>query len=256
MRDTNTILGLIHERGKKGLPLERAQRLLYNRELYLTAYGRIYRNQGAMTKGTTGETVDGMSLDKIETIIKALRDGTFQWKPARRLYIPKKSGKMRPLGIPDWSSKLVQEVIRLVLNAYYEPQFGSQSHGFRPKRGCHTALQEIKKWHGTVWFIEGDISQCFDKLDHKILLSILRETINDEPFIQLISELLRAGYMEEWKFHATLSGTPQGGVLSPLLSNIYLNKLDRYVEQELIPEYTKGEERKVNPAYKSLGNKA
>lgn len=256
MRDTNTILGLIRERGKKGLPLERVQRLLYNRNLYLTGYGRIYRNQGAMTKGTTGETADGMSLDKIDAIIKALRDGTFQWKPARRVYIPKKSGKMRPLGIPDWSNKLVQEVIRLVLNAYYEPQFKDQSHGFRPERGCHTALREIKKWHGTVWFIEGDISQCFDKLDHEILLSILRETIHDEPFIQLINELLRAGYMEEWKFHATLSGTPQGGVLSPLLSNIYLNRLDRYVERELIPEYTKGEERKVNPAYKSLENQA
>lgn len=256
MRDTNTILGLIRERGQKGLPLERVQRLLYNRNLYLTAYGRIYRNQGAMTKGTAGETPEGMSLDKMDAIIKALRDGTFQWRPARRVYIPKKRGEMRPLGIPDWSDKLVQEVIRLILNAYYEPSFQNQSHGFRPERGCHTALREIKQWDGTTWFIEGDISQCFDKLDHKILLSILRETIHDEPFLQLVNKLLGAGYMEEWKFHATLSGTPQGGVLSPLLSNIYLDRLDRYVEQELIPEYTKGEKRKVNPAYKRLENQA
>lgn len=256
MRETTTILGLIHERGKKGLPLERVQRLLYNRSLYLTAYGRMYRNQGALTKGTTEETVDGMSLDKIDTLIEVLRDGTFQWRPARRTYIPKKNGKKRPLGIPAWSDKLVQEVMRLVLNAYYEPQFSEHSHGFRPERGCHTALREVKKWDGTVWFIEGDISQCFDKLDHEILLTILGETIHDEPFIRLISALLQAGYMEDWKLHTTLSGTPQGGVLSPLLSNIYLDRLDRFVEQELVPEYTKGEERKVNPAYKSLSMKA
>jgi group II intron reverse transcriptase/maturase len=255
MRDTNTILGLIHERGKKGLPLERVQRLLYNPDLYLTAYGKLYRNKGILTKGTTEETVEGMSLDAIETIIKALRDGTFQWKPARRVYIPKKDGTKRPLGLPDWSSKLVQEVIRLLLNAYYEPQFSEHSHGFRPERGCHTALREVKKWDGTAWFIEGDISKCFDKLDHQILLSILSETIHDEPFIKLISELLEAGYLEKWKFHTTLSGTPQGGVVSPLLANIYLDRLDTYVEHELLPEYTRGERRKGNPTYASLAAK-
>ena len=162
MRTTNTILGLIHERGSKGLPLERVQRLLYNPDLYLTAYGKLYRNKGAMTEGTTEETVEGMSQEKIEQTIKALRDGTFQWKPVRRVYIPKKDGKKRPLGLPDWLSKLVQEVIRLILNAYYEPQFSVHSHGFRPERGCHTALRDIKKWDGTTWFIEGDISKCFD----------------------------------------------------------------------------------------------
>jgi len=253
MRTTDTILGLIHERGAKGLPLERVQRLLYNPNLYLTAYGKLYRNKGAMTEGATDETVEGMSQEKIERPIEALRDGTFQWKPVRRVYIPKKDGKKRPLGLPDWPSKLVQEVIRLVLNAYYEPQFSGHSHGFRPERGCHTALREVKTWDGTTWFIEGDISKCFDRLDHQVLLSILPEKIHDEPFIRLISELLEAGYLEEWKFHATLSGTPQGGVLSPLLANIYLDRLDTYVEQELIPEYTKGEKRKRNPAYHTLG---
>jgi len=253
MRTTDTILGLIHERGAKGLPLERVQRLLYNPNLYLTAYGKRYRNKGAMTEGATDETVEGMSQEKIERTIEALRDGTFQWKPVRRVYIPKKDGKKRPLGLPDWPSKLVQEVIRLVLNAYYEPQFSGHSHGFRPERGCHTALREVKTWDGTTWFIEGDISKCFDRLDHQVLLSILQEKIHDEPFIRLISELLEAGYLEEWKFHATLSGTPQGGVLSPLLANIYLDRLDTYVEQELIPEYTKGEKRKRNPAYHTLG---
>jgi group II intron reverse transcriptase/maturase len=256
MRETNSILGLIHERGQKGLPLERVYRLMYNSNLYLTAYGKIYRNKGAMTEGVTEETVEGMSLDKIETIIRALRDERFRWRPVRRVYIPKKHGKMRPLGLPDWSDKLVQEVIRLLLNAYYEPQWSSHSHGFRPERGCHSALREIKQWDGTAWFIEGDISKCFDKLDHQVLLSILRENIHDERFIQLISELLEAGYLEDWKYHATLSGTPQGGVLSPLLANIYLNKLDAYVEQQLIPAYTRGEARRPNAVYQQTYRKA
>jgi len=229
---------------------------MYNPSLYLTAYGKIYRNKGAMTEGATEETVEGMSLDKIETIIRALREEMFRWKPARRVSIPKKNGKLRPLGLPDWSSKLVQEVIRLLLNAYYEPQFSDHSHGFRPERGCHTALRKIKKWDGTAWFIEGDISKCFDKLDHQVLLTILREKIHDEKFSQLISELLEAGYLEDWKYHATLSGTPQGGVLSPLLANVYLDKLDKYVEQELIPAHTKGEARRQNAAYQEVYRKA
>jgi group II intron reverse transcriptase/maturase len=256
MRTTNTILGLIHERGIKGLPLERVQRLLYNPNLYLTAYGKLYRNKGAMTKGVMEETVEGMSQEKIERTIQALRDGTFQWKPVRRVYIPKKDGEKRPLGLPDWPSKMVQEVIRLILNAFYEPQFSGHAHGFRPERGCHTALREVRKWDGTTWFIEGDISKCFDRLDHQVLLSTLQEKIHDEPFIRLIHELLEAGYLEEWKFHATLSGTPQGGGVSPLLANIYLDKLDKYVEQELMPEYTKGKRRKDNPAYQALARES
>lgn len=256
MRSTNAILELIRERGRKGLPMERVMRLMYNQDLYLTAYGKLYKNQGAMTPGITGETPDGMSLDKINTIIKSLRDGTFRWKPARRTYIPKKSGKMRPLGLPTWTDKLVQEVVRLILDAYYEPRFSEVSCGFRPGRGCHTALSEIQRtWAGTAWFIEGDISQCFDKLDHKILLSILRENFHDEPFMRLISELLKAGYLEDWRFNATLSGTPQGGVVSPILSNIYLDKLDKYVERTLIPANTKGKDRSPNRAYYNLSDK-
>jgi group II intron reverse transcriptase/maturase len=209
-----------------------------------------------MTEGATEETAEGMSLDKIEMIIKALREEKFRWKPARRVYIPKKNGKLRPLGLPDWSDKLVQEVMRLLLNAYYEPQFSDRSHGFRPERGCHTALREIKKWDGTAWFIEGDISKCFDKLDHQVLLTILGENIHDEKFIRLIGELLEAGYLEDWKYRATLSGTPQGGVLSPLLANVYLDKLDKYIEQQLIPAHTRGEERRRNPGYQNIYRKA
>jgi retron-type reverse transcriptase len=163
MREACTILNLLRERGKKRLPLERVYRLLYNPDLYLMAYGKIYRNNGAMTRGTTDETVDGMSKDKIATIIEVLRHERYQWKPARRIYIPKKDGRERPLGIQSWSDKLLQEVVRLILDAYFEPQFSPHSHGFRPERGCHTALREIyHNWVGTVWFIEGDISKCFD----------------------------------------------------------------------------------------------
>ena len=163
MQTAKTYLELIRERGKKGLPLERVYRQLFNKDLFLMAYGKIYRNKGAMTHGVTDETPDGMSLDKIDTIIEALRYERYQWLPARRTYIPKKNGKKRPLGMPVWSDKLVQEVIRLILEAYYEGQFSNRSHGFRPERGCHTALREIvHNWVGTTWFIEGDISQCFD----------------------------------------------------------------------------------------------
>src|SRR5437762_8244197 len=127
MRKAETILELIRERGKKGLPLERVYKLLYNKNLFLMAYGKIYRNTGAMTHGVTDETPDGMSLKKIDAIIEALRDERYQWLPARRVYIPKKTGKKRPLGMPVWSDKLLQEVICLILEAYFEPQFSDHS---------------------------------------------------------------------------------------------------------------------------------
>ncbi len=257
MREARTILQLLRERGKNGLPLERVYRLLYNPDLFLMAYGRIYRNQGAMTKGTTEETADGMALDKINTIIEALKHERYRWSPARRVYIPKKNGSKRPLGVQSWSDKLVQEVIRLILDAYLEPQFSSHSHGFRSERGCHTALREIyHNWVGSVWFVEGDISKCFDALSHDLLLSILRETIKDERFIRLISGLLKAGYLEEWRWNQTYSGTPQGSIVSPILANLYLDKLDKFVERVLIPEYTKGTKKKGNKAYEKLMHRA
>ncbi|WP_220197481.1 reverse transcriptase domain-containing protein [Ktedonospora formicarum] len=255
MRDAETVLSIIRERGKKGLPLERVYRHLFNPELYILAYSRIYSNEGAMTKGVTSETADGMSLAKIHTIIEALRYERYEWKPARRTYILKKNGKKRPLGIPTWSDKLVQEVLRLILEAYFEPRFSPQSHGFRPERGCHTALSEIQhEWTGVRWFLEGDIAQYFDTMDHGILVEILSETIHDGRFIQLISKLLKAGYLEEWHWNATLSGCPQGGVISPILSNLYLNKFDNWVETVLIPQYTKGEKRKLNSSWQQTCN--
>ena len=227
--------------------------LMYNKELYLTAYANLYRNQGAMTKGVNQETVAGMSLDKIEAPIASLRDKTFRWRPARRVYIPKANGKKRPLGIPTWIDKLVQEVMRMLLEAYYEPQFADQSHGFRPARGCHTALAESQLWWtGTRWFIEGDIAQYFDTINHDRLMEILGRNIHDKKFLRLVQELLNAGYLEEWIYHTTMSGTPQGGVISPILSNIYLNEFDTFVASTLAPTYTRGDKRRTNPTYNRL----
>ena len=228
----------------------RLYRQLFNPQLFLLAYGRIYANKGAMTPGVTGETVDGMSLAKIETIIDALRGERYRWRPVKRVYIPKKNGKQRPLGLPTWSDKLVAEVVRLLLEAYYEPRFSDRSHGFRPGRGCHTALREVVDvWKGTHWFIEGDISDCFGSLDHQVMLSILAEKIHDGRFLRLIDRMLKAGYLEDWHWHATLSGAPQGGVASPVLSNIYLDRFDRFIEQWLLPEYNLGDRRRRNRAY-------
>src|SRR6266567_4059758 len=226
---------------------------MFNNSLYLLAYGNIYSNKGAMTPGACDETADGMSEAKIDEIIDRLRHERYRFAPVRRVYIPKKNGKLRPLGLPSWSDKLVSEVVRLLLEAYYEPQFSDRSHGFRKGRGCHTALRDVQNtWTGTVWFVEGDISDCFGKIDHEILLKILAEKIHDNRFLRLIRNMLKAGYMEDWEYHDTLSGTPQGGVVSPLLSNIYLDKLDKYIERELIPQHTRGTRRKVNPQYREL----
>ena len=251
MQSAEALLEIIHERGKKGLPLERLYRHLFNPALYLRAYGKIYRNDGAMTPGVTADTVDGMSLKKIQAIIAALRDERYRWTPVRRTYIAKKnSAKKRPLGLPTWSDKLLQEVIRSLLEAYYEPQFSDRSHGFRPGRGCHTALQEIHhRWHGAVWFIEGDITDCSGSLDHSVTRSILAEKIHDNRFLRLIDGLLQAGYLEDWRYHETLSGAPQGGILSPLLSNIYLDRLDNYAEKVLLPAWNRGERRRPYQPY-------
>jgi group II intron reverse transcriptase/maturase len=249
MQNAETVLNVLRDRGRKGLPVERLHRQLFNAELYLMAYGRIYANHGAMTPGADGETADGMTLEKIGRIIDALRHERYRFQPVSRVYIPKKNGKPRPLGLPSWPDKLLGEVMRLLLEAYYEPQFSGRSHGFRPGRGCHTALAEVsRKWTGTTWLIEGDISDCFGSLDHQVMLSILAEKIHDNRFLRLLSNMLQAGYLEEWEWHATLSGAPQGGIVSPILSNIYLHKLDEYAEKILIPEHTRGTDRRRNPA--------
>ena len=215
-QDAETVLGVIRERGRRGLPLERLYRQLFNPQLFLLAYGRLYANQGSMTPGATRETVDGMSLAKINAIIGELRLESYRWSPARRVYIPKKNGRLRPLGVTAWSDKLVAEVVRLLLEAYYDIGFSDRSHGFRPGRGCHTALSEVaRSWNGMHWFIEGDISDCFGSLDHEIMIKILAERIHDGRFLQLIKRMLQAGYVEDWRGNATLSGAPQGGPATP-----------------------------------------
>ena len=255
MQDAAAVLDVIGKRGARGLPVERLYRQMFNPQLFLMAYGKLYSNRGAMTPGATGETVDGMSLAKIGAIIGALRAERYRWQPVKRVYIPKKNGKKRPLGLPTWSDKLVAEVVRLLLEAYYEPRFSGRSHGFRPGRGCHTALSEVvETWKGTHWFIEGDISDCFGSLDHEVMLAALAEKIHDGRFLRLVRHMLRAGYLEDWRWHATLSGSPQGGIASPVLSNIYLDQLDQWIEHRLLPEYNLGRRRRPNPDYKAVEN--
>src|SRR5436853_2356356 len=197
-----------------------------------------------------------MSLAKIERLINDIRYERHRWTPVRRVHIPKKKGGQRPLGLPIWKDKLLQEVMRSILEAYYEPQMSQHSHGFRPGRGCHTALREIQTtWTGSRWLVEGDIAKFFDTMDHEVLLAILSEKIHDQRFLRLVRHLLESGYLEEWTLNKTLSGCPQGGVISPILSNIYLDKLDQYVEQELIPQYTQGRIRRHNPEYRRLNDR-
>jgi group II intron reverse transcriptase/maturase len=253
MQNAETVLGVLRERGRKGLPLDELYRQLFNPQLYLLAYGRIYSNDGAMTPGATQETVDGMSQGRIGRIIDAVRHERCRFSPAWRAYIPEKNGKLRPLGLPTWSDKLLGEVVHLLLEAYYEPVFSDRSHGFRPGRGCHTALREVAStWTGTTWFVEGDVADCFGSLDHEIMIKILAEKIHDNRFLRLMRNMLQAGYLEDWAQNATLSGAPQGGTVSPVLSNIYLHKLDDFAGNTLIPEYTRGDTRTRNKEYERV----
>ena len=254
MRNPENVLNsLINHSKDKNYKFERLYRILYNKDMYLLAYQNIYAHEGNMTKGTDGETIDGMSLKRIDDLIAKMRDESYQPKPSRRTYIMKKDGKRkRPLGIPAFIDKLVQEVIRMILEAIYEGSFENCSHGFRPDRSCHTALDQIQtRFTGVKWFIEGDIKGFFDNIHHDILIGILKERISDERFIRLIRKFLNAGYIEDWVYHKTYSGTPQGGIISPILANIYLDKLDKYM-QEYILKFNKGKDRKRNPEYRKL----
>jgi group II intron reverse transcriptase/maturase len=257
MQNAETILDIVREYGKRGLPLKRVYRWLYNPDLYLRAYARLSSNQGALTPGATTETIDGMNRAKIDRLIADLRGERFRWTPVRRVQIPKKNGKLRPLGLPTWTDKLLQEVIRSLLEAYFEPLFSGHSHGFRPGRGCHTALQAVVNgWTGTKWFIEGDIKGCFDNIDHGVLLRIIGDKIPDNRFLNLLQRLLQAGYLEDWRYGPTPSGTPQGGIVSPVLANIYLNELDRFVGKELLPAHNQGRRRQAHPRYRTLAQQA
>lgn len=251
MRNPKNVLeSLTSKAANEDYHYKRLYRNLYNPEFFLLAYERIQAKPGNMTAGNDGNTIDGMSMKRIDSLIQKLKDFSYQPKPARRTYIPKANGKMRPLGIPAFDDKLVQEVVRMILESIYEPTFQNSSHGFRPKRSCHTALQYIKRnYTGVKWFVEGDIKGCFDNVDHHVLVRILRRRIKDEYFISLIWKFLKAGYMEKWVYHNTYSGTPQGSLISPILANIYLNELDVFMAK-YAESFNCGKGRKINPAYK------
>ncbi len=255
MREEPKYLKIVRSRGEQKLPLERVFRNMLTEELFLIAYSKVSSNKGAMTAGTDkDDTTDGMSIKRISRIITSLKEGSYKPKPVRREYIPKSNGKLRPLGIPNFTDRLIQEVVRMILNEYYEPQFSNLSHGFRPGRGCHTALNQISKnWKGTKWFVEGDIKGCFDNIDHDLLIQIMEKKIKDNRLLSLIRKWLKAGYVENWKYNETYSGTPQGGVISPILTNIYLNELDAKIEEKML-SFNKGVRRRVNPEWNRFNN--
>lgn len=255
MRSPERVLNSLNEHCKdSSYKFERLYRILFNEELFYVAYQKIASNGGSTTKGSDGRSIDEMSLARIETLIASLKDESYQPHPSRRVHIPKKNGKTRPLGIPAFEDKLVQEVVRMILEAIYEGHFETTSHGFRPKRSCHTALLHIQKtFSGAKWFIEGDIKGFFDNIDHDVLVGILRERISDDRFIRLIRKFLKAGYVEDWTFHNTYSGTPQGGIVSPILANIYLDKLDKYVK-EYIRHFDMGTKRRPGKESNDLAN--
>ena len=255
MQKIETVLNVIQNRGEQGKSLERLYRQLFNEELYEKAYAEIYAGEGSITPGSSDNTLDGMSHKRIAEIIQRVRTATYRWNPVRRTYMPKGDGRRRQLGIHSGDDKLLQAAMKILLEAYYEPQFSRRSHGFRPGRGCHTALRQIRESHrDTSWFIEGDIKGCFDNIDHETLLGIMGDKIRDQRFLNLVKHLMRAGYMEDWKWYGTYSGTPQGGIISPLLANVYLDAFDRWVEEELLPHYNYGslmeKGRKRNPEYR------
>ena len=257
MRNPTDVLNSLSDKSKN--PEYRFQRLyrnLYNPDFYLLAYKNIYANGGSMTPGVNGITIDGMSSQRIAKLIESLKDRSYQPNPARRTYIAKKNNpaKKRPLGIPSGDDKLVQEVIRMLLESIYEPNLSDASHGFRPQKSCHTALTKIQKtFTGAKWFVEGDIKACFDSFDHHVLIDILHKRIDDEAFISLMWKFLKAGYMEQWQYHMTYSGTPQGSGMSPILANIYLNELDRYMGEYKARFYKPT--RTANPAHRNMASK-
>ena len=245
MNSTIEILARISENSKKH-PEEvftRLYRYMLREDIYYVAYNNLYANNGASTKGVDEDTADGFSVEYIRSITEKLQNGTYAPKPTRRIYIPKANGKMRPISIPTFSDKLVQEVMRMILEAVYEPIFLDVSHGFRPNRSCHTALEQIKRdFTGARWFVEGDIKGCFDNIDHQELTAIVNSKIKDARFIQLLWKFLKAGYLEDWKYNKTFSGTPQGGIISPILANIYLHELDKKI-MEMKKSFYKPRER-------------
>ena len=258
MKPTTEILARISQNSleNKEEVFTKLYRYLLRPDIYFVAYKNLYANSGAATKGVNEDTADGFSEAKIDSIIKALADKTYQPMPVRRTYIQKKNNrkKLRPLGIPTFTDKLVQEVLRMILEAVYEPIFLDVSHGFRPKRSCHTALKQLRReFNGTRWLVEGDIKGCFDNINHAVLVGLLNNKIKDARITKLTYKFLKAGYLEDWQYHKTYSGTPQGGIISPLLANIYLHELDKFV-MKLKSEFDTPGVGQITPEYRELHN--
>lgn len=233
----------------------RLYRYLLREDIYYVAYQRLYSNKGATTKGVDDDTADGFGKAYVDQLIKDLTNGTYKPKPSRRVYIKKSNGKMRPLSIPSFRDKLLQEVIRMFLEAIYEPTFSDFSHGFRPNRSCHTALKQAKIYFtGSKWFIEGDIKGCFDNIDHNVLIKILERKIKDSKFINLIRSFLKAGYVDDFKYNETYSGCGQGGIISPILANIYLNELDKKI-MEIKQRFERPHQNKMTKEYSHMKSK-
>jgi len=216
MQNANAILSILNQKSvrNKQYVFDRLYRNMFNPDFFMEAYRKMYAKPGNMTAGTDGKTIDGFKKSKVDELIAKLRNEQYYPTPVRRVYIPKKnSKKKRPLGIPSFEDKLVQEVVRKMLDAIYEPIFLETSHGFRPNRSCQTALHQIKSTcRGTKWVVEGDITGCFDNVDHDILLQILSRKISDGRFLELIRRFLKAGYFEFHQVKNSLSGVPQGGL--------------------------------------------
>lgn len=242
----------ISQCSKNGHKVQRVFQLMTNySDLWSEVSANIGRNKGAGTPGIDGETHQQAS-GRIDAIRGSLQRDEYRPKPTRRVYIPKKNGKLRPLGIPTATDKLVQAMAARVLEEIYEPVFTDHSHGFRKGHSCHTALDEFKhNWNGTKWIIEADIRGCFDNINHDVLIALLAKRIEDRRFLKLIRSFLQAGYLEEWIYNRTYSGTPQGGTVSPILANIYLHELDEWLEKK-ISAYNKGDGRSYHPEYKKL----
>ena len=252
MQDPNILLAILSRMAQKpDVKLDKLFPKLYNARLWLMAYESIAPKPGNMTPGSDDSTIDGTGMKRINSVISELKASRYKPKPVRRVYIPKTNGKKRPLGIPCFEDKLLQTVVKLILEAIYEPTFSEASHGFRPGRSCHTALERVKRMNGVRWWVEGDIKSFFDDLNHETMLRILRKRITDKRFLHLIEQFMKAGYVEDWQYHKTYSGTPQGGPLSPILSNIYLNELDQAIEAK-IETFSVGKRRKPDPAYRHI----
>ncbi len=257
MKPTTEILANMNRNSNKNKNevFTRLYRYMLRPDLYYIAYEKLYPNNGAATEGVNDDTADGFSVEKINKIIEALRNETYIPHPVRRTYRKKPNGKMRPLGIPTFTDKLVQEVLRMILESVYEPVFVKQSHGFRPGKSCHTALKDLKgNFIGARWLVEGDIKGCFDNINHKKLVEIIGKKIKDARLIKLIWKFLKAGYMEDWKYHSTYSGTPQGGIISPLLANIYLHELDEFVIQ-MAEKFYMPPKQKCNTEYNVMASR-